>query len=210
MRLRCSPSGLRNATQLQLNTRSSHLASEIRMATDADTWYARPVFFVADCEEALLFYTGLGFAEDWRHEEEGALVAVQVTRSGAELILNRNRLRAGGGRLFLSLQRGQAAKCVEQFLAAGAEVRDDHWGMPVKAVSDPDGNDLLLTDDDLTLMSAGEPPPNKALQLPRPLRAQPICAADRRRRSLGGFAWPSGRLAVGVRPVFPFLAGPNS
>jgi hypothetical protein len=29
-------------------------------------------------------------------------------------------------------------------------VRDDSWGMPVKAVSDPDGNDLLLTDDDLT------------------------------------------------------------
>jgi catechol 2,3-dioxygenase-like lactoylglutathione lyase family enzyme len=120
------------------------------MPSDVDTWYARPVFFVTDCEEALQFYAGLGFAEDWRHEEGGSLVAVQVTRSGAELILNRNRLRAGGGRLFLSLQRGQAAKCAERFLAAGAEVRDDYWGMPVKAVCDPDGNDLLLTDDDLT------------------------------------------------------------
>ena len=119
------------------------------MPSDVDTWYARPVFFVVDCEEALRFYAGLGFAEDWRHEEEGALVAVQVTRSGAELILNRNRRRAGGGRLFLSLHRGQAAKCAEQFLAAGAEVHDDYWGMPVKAVRDPDGNDLLLTDDDL-------------------------------------------------------------
>jgi catechol 2,3-dioxygenase-like lactoylglutathione lyase family enzyme len=120
------------------------------MPSDVDTWYARPVFFVTDCEEALRFYTGIGFAEDWRHEEEESLVAVQVNRSGAELILNRNRLRAGGGRLFLSLHRGQAVKCAAQFRAAGAEVRDAYWGMPAKAISDPDGNDLLLTDDDLT------------------------------------------------------------
>jgi catechol 2,3-dioxygenase-like lactoylglutathione lyase family enzyme len=119
------------------------------MQSDVETWYARPVFFVTDCEEALRFYAGLGFSEDWRHEEEGSLVAVQVARNGAEIILNRNRLRAGGGRLFLSLHRGQSARCAEQFLAAGAEVRDDHWGMPVKAVTDPDGNDLLLTDDGL-------------------------------------------------------------
>jgi catechol 2,3-dioxygenase-like lactoylglutathione lyase family enzyme len=120
------------------------------MTGDVDTWYARPVFFVADCERALRFYAGLGFTEDWRHEEDGVLVALQVTRSGAELILNRNRLRQpGGGRLFLSLHRGQAASLAEQFLAAGAEVRDDFWGMPVKAISDPDGNDLLFTDDDL-------------------------------------------------------------
>jgi uncharacterized glyoxalase superfamily protein PhnB len=120
------------------------------MPSDVDTWYARPVFFVTDCEEALRFYARLGFVEDWRHEEEGSLVAVQLTRSGAELILNRNRLRAGGARLFLSLHRGQAARSAEQFLAAGVEVRDDYWGMPVKMVTDPDGNDLLLTDDDLT------------------------------------------------------------
>jgi len=119
------------------------------MPGEADSWYARPVFFVRDCEAALRFYSGLGFVEDWRHEEDGALVAVQVHRGGAELILDRNGLRAGGGRLFLSLQRGQAARCAAEFLAAGVEVRDDHWGMPVKAVRDPDGNDLLLFDDDL-------------------------------------------------------------
>ena len=120
------------------------------MPREVDRWYARPVFFVTDCEEALRFYAALGFVEDWRHEEEDRLVAVQVHRGGAELILNRNRLRAGGGRLFLSLHRGQVARCVDQFLAAGVGVRDDHWGMPVKAVTDPDGNDLLLVDDDLT------------------------------------------------------------
>jgi len=119
------------------------------MPSDVDTWYARPVFFVTDCEAALRFYAGLGFVEDWRHEADGSPVAVQVSRSGAELILNRNNLRAGGGRLFLSLHRGQVAKCAAQFLAAGVEVRDENWGMPVKAVSDPDGNDLLFVDDDL-------------------------------------------------------------
>jgi len=80
---------------------------------------------------------------------------VQVSRGGAELILNRNGARAGGGRLFLSLHRGQAAGCAAQFLAAGVEVRDDHWGMPVKAVSDPDGNDLLFFDDDLRRAKRG-------------------------------------------------------
>jgi catechol 2,3-dioxygenase-like lactoylglutathione lyase family enzyme len=119
------------------------------MPADVDTWYARPVFFVSDCEAALRFYTGLGFVEDWRHAEDGTLVALQVTRSGVELILNRNGARAGGGRLFLSLHRGEAARCTAQFLAAGVEVRDDFWGMRVKAVSDPDGNDILFTDDDL-------------------------------------------------------------
>ena len=120
------------------------------MPSEVGVWYARPVFFVTDCEEALRFYARLGFAEDWRYEEDGCLVAVQVNRSGAELILNRNHQRAGGGRLFLSLHRGQVTKCADEFLEAGVEVRDGNWGMPVKAVSDPDGNDLLLSDDDLT------------------------------------------------------------
>lgn len=119
------------------------------MSDDRDTWYARPVFFVENCEAALQFYGELGFREAWRHEEGGRLVAVQVDRGGAELILNENATRAGGGRLSLTLARGQVAKCVESFRAAGIEVSDQYWGMPVKAVRDPDGNDLLFFDDDL-------------------------------------------------------------
>jgi len=121
------------------------------MSDSAESWYARPVFFVTDCEEALRFYGALGFREAWRHEEDGSIIAVQVDRDGAELSLNRNAKRAGGGRLFLSLHQGQVARCVASFVAAGVEVRDAHWGMPVKAISDPDGNDLLLYDDDLTV-----------------------------------------------------------
>ena len=112
-------------------------------------WYSRPVFFVTDCERALEFYAALGFSEAWRSEDGGAVVALQANCRGAEVILNRSPDRAGGGRLFLSLERGDVAKCTERFAAAGVEVRDDFWGMPVKAVIDPDGNDLLFFDDDL-------------------------------------------------------------
>jgi len=119
------------------------------MSEESEHWYARPVFFVADCEGSLRFYTALGFRESWRHADPGGLVAVQVNRDGAELILNRNAARAGGGRLFLSLERGQVARCAAAFVRAGIEVRDAHWGMPVKALRDPDGNDLLFHDADL-------------------------------------------------------------
>jgi catechol 2,3-dioxygenase-like lactoylglutathione lyase family enzyme len=108
------------------------------------------VFFVRDCEEALRFYRALGFDEAWRHEEGGTLVTAQVQRGGAELILNRDEARAGGGRLFVSLAHGEAVRCAAAFRAMGIEVGDGHWGMPVKVVRDADGNDLLFHGDDLS------------------------------------------------------------
>ena len=119
------------------------------MPDSLGSWYVRPVFFVSDCEHALRFYGDLGFREAWRHEEDNVLVAIQMDRNGTELILNLNSDRAGGGRLFVSLSRGEVARCVESFVAAGIDVRDEHWGMPVKAVRDDDGNDLLFFDDEL-------------------------------------------------------------
>jgi catechol 2,3-dioxygenase-like lactoylglutathione lyase family enzyme len=126
-----------------------HLLGRLVQGSTVANWYARPVFFVADCERALRFYVSLGFREAWRHEEGGILVALQVDRPDVELILNRNAQRAGGGRLFMSLARGEVASSVAAFAAAGVEVRDEHWGMPVKAIRDADGNDLLFVDDDL-------------------------------------------------------------
>lgn len=119
------------------------------MAEDERTWYARPVFFVRDCEAALRFYAAIGFSEAWRHEEEARLVAVQVDLRGVELILNESADRAGGGRLFLSLERGEVARVAASWGAAGIALEDGFWGMPVKSVRDPDGNELLLFDDDL-------------------------------------------------------------
>ena len=119
------------------------------MPPDLETWYARPVFFVSDCEASLRFYRDLGFRPSWRHEVDGRLIAVQVNRNDAELILNENPRRAGGGRISVTLYPGQVARCAEAFAAAGVEARDDHWGMPVKVVTDPDGNDLVLFDDEM-------------------------------------------------------------
>jgi catechol 2,3-dioxygenase-like lactoylglutathione lyase family enzyme len=120
------------------------------MSDSDESWYARPVFFVTNAEAALRFYNKLGFQEAWRHEEQGTLIVAQVNRDGAELILNRDATRAGGGRLFLSLNPGQVARCVAAFEAAGVGVSDTHWGMPMKSVRDPDGNELLFYDDDLS------------------------------------------------------------
>ena len=119
------------------------------MSQERESWYARPVFFVTDGEAALRFYVALGFNAGWRYEEDGRVVATQVYREGVELILNRNAERAGGGRLFMSLNPGQVARCVAAFAAAGIEAHDAQWGMPVKVVRDPDGNDLLFYDDEL-------------------------------------------------------------
>jgi catechol 2,3-dioxygenase-like lactoylglutathione lyase family enzyme len=119
------------------------------MGENAESWYARPVFFVSDGEMALRFYTTLGFREAWRHAEDGRIIVTQVNRDGAELILCQDAKRAGSARLFLSLNPGQVAKCAEEFLAAGVTMSDLHWGMPMKVVRDPDGNELLFYDDDL-------------------------------------------------------------
>lgn len=120
------------------------------MTPTSEPWYARPVFFVTDCERSVRFYERLGFRVAWRHEEDGAVVAAQVDRAGVELILNHNPGRAGKGRLFMSLGPGGVAEHVSRFTSAGLKVSDGTWGMPVKVVADPDGNDLLFTDDELS------------------------------------------------------------
>lgn len=112
-------------------------------------WYSRTVFFVRACDEAIRFYESVGFSVAWRHEEGGRVVAAQVSRNGLELILNENADRAGSGRVFLSLEAGEIESCVREFRDAGVEVAEGFWGMPVRIVADPDGNDLLFFGDEL-------------------------------------------------------------
>ena len=115
----------------------------------SEAWYTRPVFFVADCAESLRFYEKLGFHEAWRYEEDGSVIVAQVDREGAELILCQNAKRAGGGRLFVSLSFGQANRLAAVYSKFGIEMPDSRWGMPVKVVTDPDGNEILFSDDEL-------------------------------------------------------------
>ena len=52
-------------------------------------WHTRPVLAVRDATTALSFHSKkLGFEEDWRHEEQGRLEIVLVSRAGCELILS--------------------------------------------------------------------------------------------------------------------------
>jgi catechol 2,3-dioxygenase-like lactoylglutathione lyase family enzyme len=123
------------------------------------TWYARPVFFVQDCDASSAFYARLGFRENWRSSHEGEVVAVQVSRSDVEIILSRNSQRTGGGRVFVALERDLALDLEKELAAEGVETQRAYWGMPVIVVRDLDGNDLLFTDD---VVSAGEGAPTNS------------------------------------------------
>lgn len=111
-------------------------------------WYARPVWFVADAERSRGFYVDkLRFAEDWRYEEEGRLLIVQVARAGCELILTEQWPdKAGGGLVFVSLDPEEFEAAMAQFAAAaaGVDVSDGRWGYDLKVVTDPDGNQLYF------------------------------------------------------------------
>ena len=74
-------------------------------------FYARSVFFVADAERSLRYYTEqLGFSLDW-DSNDGVF---QLGLFGFELILNevgpRTRARAGRGRLFIGLDDDQVSR----------------------------------------------------------------------------------------------------
>ena len=107
-------------------------------------WYSRPVLAVRDAPSALAFYAGkLGFREDWRHEEEGRLRIVQVSREGCEVILSDQWPdEAGRGRLFISLDRQDFEQLLADTKERGAEITAGHWGYELAVIEDPDGNRL--------------------------------------------------------------------
>ena len=115
-----------------------------------ENWYARPVFFVSNCEEAIKIYETLGFHEQWSHSEDGKIMAIQMNLNGIELILNENKPKAGGGRLFVSLEKGAVQKYLSKILTDKVEIKDVFWGMPTKSIRDKDGNELLFYDDEMT------------------------------------------------------------
>lgn len=118
-------------------------------------WFARPILHVADVAAAVRFYVErLGFAEAWRHEEQGAPIVAQVERDGCALILASTWAeKAGKGTMFVSLDPKPWSKEAQaealdalraEFAAAGVAVRDGQWGYRVAVVEDPDGNTLLF------------------------------------------------------------------
>ena len=69
----------------------------------SDSWFTRPIFFVADVERATAFYVGaLSFVEEWRHADQGQVLVAQVTRGDCHLLLDSQQPdRTGRGRLFI-------------------------------------------------------------------------------------------------------------
>ena len=113
-------------------------------------WYVRQVFFVRNCVKAIQFYQSIGFYEKWKFEEDGKIVAAQLHLNGIELIISENHAKAGNGRLFISLEKGGTKEYLARLHNTKIDIRDVYWGMPTKAITDIDGNDLLFYDDELT------------------------------------------------------------
>ena len=119
--------------------------------------YARSVFFVANAEDSLRFYTEtLGFSEDWNYQYEGRTVVCQVSLFGFELILNeidhQTQTRAGHGRVFVGLDDDQGEPLRKHIAAKGIETQRIDWGRPTLVVKDLDTNEIFfwLPEDDFT------------------------------------------------------------
>jgi len=120
-----------------------------------DNFSGRSVFFVKDAEESMACYTQtLGFALDWNHQVEGRAFVFQVSLFGFQLILNQiedgTKDRAGHGRVFLGIEKDQAAALREHVRTRGIAVTRFHWGNPTFVIRDSDGNELFfwLPDDE--------------------------------------------------------------
>ncbi|MBV9372556.1 MAG: VOC family protein [Alphaproteobacteria bacterium] len=109
-------------------------------------WYARAVLHVADVARSLDFYVGrLGFAETWRHQDDGRPLAAQVDREGCELILSGQWPEGRGhGLIFVSLTSEDLAAAQAELAAKGVAMQEGWWGYKLTIVEDPDGNRLFF------------------------------------------------------------------
>lgn len=109
-------------------------------------WYSRPVFFVQDAERSLMFFREkLDFSLDWNHQENGVAFVCQVSRHGLELILAQDEVRAGKGRVFVSLDPEQEDAFRKEIDERKIDAIDTVWGIPVISITDLDGNELLFS-----------------------------------------------------------------
>ncbi len=112
----------------------------------SDRWYTRPILYVADMDRALAHYTGaLGFTVSWRYDDDGRTAVAQVERAGCELILScQESMKAGPGRIFVSLDAEVLDAVRREFEGKGVAVREERWGYRTMVVADPDGNELFF------------------------------------------------------------------
>jgi catechol 2,3-dioxygenase-like lactoylglutathione lyase family enzyme len=107
-------------------------------------WYARPVFFVSDLDQALAFYVdGLSFSKIW-HEGNGKGNVCQIERGGCEIILSVDQARTSGNRLFVELSKAEVEKLQLELAEKSIPWKRIWWGYDVLQLKDPDGNELLV------------------------------------------------------------------
>src|SRR5256885_13762901 len=105
-------------------------------------WYPRPVFFVADINRAINFYTHmLGFEKAW---PAGEGRVCQVNRSDCEIILCENAARKDKGRLFIELNVDGLAELRHEIDERAIPFKTTWWGYDSIQIDDPDGNELLF------------------------------------------------------------------
>jgi len=87
-------------------------------------WYARPVLSVRDATTALAFYT-----DNWRFEDEGRMLIVQVSRQACSIILSQQWPQdAAEGRLLISLDPPDFEAMQVDLAARGAPLGEGMWG----------------------------------------------------------------------------------
>lgn len=114
-----------------------------------NNFHARSVFFTADADRSLQFFTEqLGFSLDWDYHEEGRTFVFQVSLFGFELILNQTdeatRARAGHGRVFIGLDDDQAEPLRKHLREKGIQTERVEWGRPTLVVRDLDANEIFF------------------------------------------------------------------
>jgi catechol 2,3-dioxygenase-like lactoylglutathione lyase family enzyme len=110
----------------------------------AHRWYARPVLFVSDVQDALRFYIDkLGFEKRW-HEADGKGKVCQVNRGECEIILCEDASRRDKGRLFVELTRDGLDELRREISERSVPNQTAWWGYDVIQIADPDGNELLF------------------------------------------------------------------
>lgn len=110
----------------------------------AHHWYARPVLFVSDVQQALRFYIDkLGFKKKW-HTADGEGTVCQVDRAGCEIILCEDPARQDKGRLFVELNRDGIDELRREISERSVPTERAWWGYDVIRIADPDGNELLF------------------------------------------------------------------
>jgi predicted enzyme related to lactoylglutathione lyase len=112
----------------------------------------RPIIVTADIERLLAFYTGLlGAQENFRHPDDGPVFYVGLALGSSELGLVSDATVQSGppGRMLLSIEVPDVDALLDRVAATGGHVQgpanDMPWGQRVAHISDPDGNDVNLT-----------------------------------------------------------------